>query len=283
MKAKTLTITAIALFIIVHVEAQTDNNIKLYEGTDSVITIHTGGRNAWVVTKDSVIIIRKELLGLEDASKKGKSNKSYKYYKELEELVSFSGKIIEWKHNENFIYNGFLLQSETETRLIKFHPVLGVKIRALEENVEVSGTLAKFKDKGNKVMGLIQIHDNKDTVYRSMNPVFHKVLFDSANAITNSGTIKNIKYYGRWYIGKCILEDNVILNFYPFNKKSFPRNLKVGTTIEYTGTEQQLKPGEVMEGDYKVINCIVVSVNGKKYRQIKGSTGYYVQSEYGMY
>ena len=144
MKARILIVTAIALFIIVHVEAQTDNNIKLYEGTDSVITIHTGGRRAWIETKDSVIIMRKDLLGLEDMTQKRKSVKKSEI---IEELYSFSGKIVEWRYNDNFICNGFLLQSEKETRLIKFNPTLGAAIKSLDENVEVIGTLAKSKNK----------------------------------------------------------------------------------------------------------------------------------------
>ena len=278
MKAKILTITAITLLITVHVEAQTNNNIKLYEGTDSATTIHTGGRDAWVVTKDSVIIIRKELLGLEDTPKKRKSG-NYK----LEKLESFSGKIIEWRYNANFIYNGFLLQSETETRLIKFHPVLGAEIRALGENVEVTGTFAKYKDKGNKVMGLIQIHNNKDTVYKGMTPVYHKVLFDSANTITNSGVIKEIEYYSdNKHIRKCVLENNVVLRFSSFIKNSHPRNLKAGTTIEYTGTEQRIKFGEVMAGDYKIVYCITVLIDGKVYRINREGMKDMVELEYGM-
>ena len=129
-------------------------------------------------------------------------------------------------------------------------------------------------------MGLVQIHDRKDTIYKSMNPVFHKVLMDSANAISSSGKIKEVEYCG-WYIRRCVLEDNVVLRFPGYLKKSYPRNLKVGTTIEYTGVEQHLKSGEVMERDYKIIHCISVLVNGTEYIQCRG--GWHIESEYGMY
>jgi len=280
MKANFLILTAIALFITMDTEAQTDK-VKLYEGTDSATTIHTGGRTVWVESKDSIILIRKDLLELEDMNQKRKSVKKSEI---IEELYSFSGKIKEWQYNDNFIYNGFLLQSETETRLIKFHPVLGAKIRALGDSVEVIGTIAKYKDKRNKVMGLVQIHNNKDTIYSSMTPAFHKIVFDSVNTITDSGTIKKIEYHSDKHIRRCLLDNNVVLRFLPFTDKSYPRNIKAGTTIGYIGIEQHVNIGEVKSGDYKIVHCITIFIDGKEYQlRKKWQGGYMVELEYGTY
>ena len=211
MKAKFLILTALALFITINMKAQRYIAITLHEGTDSAMVIMASNEIVIVSTKDSTAILRRYMVDIEGFPQKKQSRRKSKYY-ELQKLYSFSGKIVEWRYNDNFICNGFLLQSEKETRLIKFNPTLGAAIKSLDENVEVIGTLAKSKNKGNKMMGLVQIHDRKDTIYKSMNPVFHKVLLDSANAISSSGKIKEVEYCG-WYIRRCVLEDNVVLRF----------------------------------------------------------------------
>ena len=278
MKAKFLILIVIALFVTMNTEAQKKEPIIV----DSATAIHIGSTHAWVETKDSIILMRKDFLGLENVSQEKKSDEDSEYGK-LEELNSFSGKIIEWNYNANYICNGFLLQTEKETLLVKFNTTLGAKIKSLDENVEVSGSIAQFTENGNRVFGLVQVGDKKDTVYSSINYVFYKVLFDSANIIKDSGKISEIEYKedGKT-IKKCVLEDNILLRFSPFGKKPHPQNLKVGSTIEYTGGERYLKSGEVMKGDYKIIQCATVLIDGIEYRQLEEGIGYYMESGQGI-
>ena len=264
MKAKIFILTAIVLFLTMNTEAQRNKPIILHEGTDSAVTILTTNNEAIVFTKDSTVIMRKDMLEMDALSQNRKSGKKSKYYK-LQELESFSGKNIQWRHNTNFIYNGFYLQSENETFLVEFDSKLATRIKDLDENVEVSGMITNYTDNEKRVIRMISVHDKKDTIYSNMYLVFYSLKSDSGKIINRSGKINQIQYAKNGRIVGCVLDNNIVLDFNKYAEQQLSKELKVGLTVDYTGTEQYLREGQIMSEDYAIVNCHTISINGVNY------------------
>ena len=264
MKAKFLILIAIALFITMNMEAQRNIAIILHEGTDSATVIMASNEIVIISTKDSTAILRRDMVDIEGFPQKRQSKRKSKYYG-LQELESFSGRITQWRHNTNFIYNGFYLQTENETFFVEFDSELATRIKALDENVEVSGMITKYTDNEKRVIRMIRINDKKDTIYSNMYLVFYSLKSDSGKIINRSGKIDQIQYAKNGNIVGCVLENNIVLDFNKHAEKQLSKELKVGLTVEYTGTEQCLREGQIMSGDYAIVNCHTISINGTNY------------------
>jgi len=264
MKAKFLILTALALFITMNMKAQRNIAITLYEGTDSAMVIMASNEIVIVSTKDSTAILRRDMVDIEGFPQKKQSRRKSKYY-ELQKLESFFGRITQWHHNDNFIYDGFYLQTENETFLVEFNSTLAIRLKALDENVEVNGMITKYTDNENRVIRMISVHDRKDTIYSNMYFVFYSLKSDSGKIINRSGKIDQIQYAKNGNIVGCVLENNIVLDFNKHAEKQLSKELKVGLTVKYTGKEQYLREGQIMNGDYTIINCHTISINETNY------------------
>ena len=261
MKARYLILTAISL-LFTCAKAQSYESIKLYEGTDSAVSIFVHSDDVWVYTKDSVIILRRDIFEAGDLHRETKSNKNSK--RSLEEIQTYSGKITSWHYERNYKYDGFYLQTGKDSLLVDFHSDLAARLMALKEDVEVS-VVPKYRGKKYKVVRMLRVHDGKDTVYANMNPVFHKIHFNKENAIKGKGTIAQLPKKERGRYESCLLDNNVLLRFLFHAPKSISRKLKTGIVIEYTGQEDPLREGEVRAKDYKIFHCLTITIDGKEY------------------
>jgi hypothetical protein len=266
MKVKHLVLAAIIFLLAIplHVEAQNYESIDLYKGTDSAIHISLFKNEVWITTNDSLVIMRRDVWELNNTNQRVKKNR---HLPAVQEILSFSGKIIGWHHSQNFRIDGFYLQTGKDTILVDFiNPTLAARAKNLNENVEVSGTFARFPSKeGHRVLRMTKIQDEKDTIYRPMNYVFYKNNFTSENILTGSGKITQLQS-PKSILMYAIVEDKVVLQFTFFKKtKSVSRKLKIGSFVEYTGEEIPLREGEIIDGNYKVIRCHTITIDGKQY------------------
>lgn len=262
MKTKYLILAAISL-LFTCAKAQSYESIKLYEGTDSAVSIFVHSDDVWVYTKDSLIIMRKDLW---DSNNIGETKKSRKKSKSssLQEIKSYSGKITQWEHNTYYKVNGFYLETENETLLVRFNPNLAAKIKKLDEQVKVKGTISKHSTTKKKIIRMVEVQDIKDTVHSNPTIAVYKKISIDGNLISGSAKITQIKGK-RKNIFTCTLDNHVRLNFCFFRETIALQELQTGMSIEYTGYEIPLQEGEIIDGENKVIFCKSLTINGNLY------------------
>lgn len=267
-----LSIIVFLLAVPLSMKAQKAEYIRLNEGTDSAVKIRIYDDYVWIDTRDSLVIMRRDLWDSKNVNQRKKTKKN-SYFPPVEELHTFSGKIIGWHHNQNFRLDGFFLQTENDTLRVEFIPSMATRIKALDESVEVSGTIRKHKKKKRGIIQLVKIQDTKDTIYRDMKFVFYANRRIPEQIIHGSGKINQIissefKFNKSIDIQSCILDSNTVLRFSitSFEKiNPILEKLDTNLIIKYSGQEIPLRAGEVIDGNYKVILCYTITIDGTEY------------------
>lgn len=289
---KTRFVISIVTFLLIlpfNMEAQKRKSITKIKSTDSLAnTLIIDDDYVKIYTNDSLIIIRKdiwesenmenlkELWNLKELSKKElkklNKSKSETEPKSLQEIKSYSGKIIQWHHNHTFKCDGFYFQTKDDTLLVKFTPKLATRIKSLDKHVEVSGIIEKRPIDDEEIIWLTQVNDKKDTIHSSLIHVFHKEYYPSGeNLVEENAKIAEIKYTKKGRIYACVLDNHVVLRFLFYAPKSLSQKLQIDLPIKYTGYEIMLREGEVIEGNYEVLRCFTITIDGEKQTLYRGN------------
>ena len=198
------------------------------------------------------------------ARSKMKTHREWLENRKIEEVFSFSGKIIQWHSNEDLIYDGFYLLTEDDTCLVRFEKTLGSRIRSIGHDVSLRGNIVKCSE-DIKVINLVNIKGEGDIIYSNGS---YNGFFFRSNPVDfqkGEGKIKEFVYSKKQNIVGYILENDVILHVSTYATEQLSDSIQIGTTIEYTGIERKIKDGEVAVGNYKNIHCQSITINGKQY------------------
>ena len=183
----------------------------------------------------------------------------------LQPVTLVFGQPTSWVNNENFVYNGFFLQSATDRILIKFPSYMGTKIRAavrIGVIVNVSGVVTTNLI-GDKEMKLVKLITDKVVLY-DVKPSVKKIK-KNIEVIKNDGIVSTIQTDTSGKIRGFYLKSMTILRV-PITIGEQLRNiLKEGDSISYTGTKRIVLDGEASSNLYEIIICKTITVNGKEY------------------
>ena len=176
--------------------------------------------------------------------------------------VVISGTITEWTHNDDFLYVGFYLQSNDGSYYVKFPPHMAKDVYSCEKNVTVQGTL-KYSPEGVREINMNSIEGNGLVVNHIPPTRPTKVPF--ADIVSGKGTAVQLQQNKKGDLAGYVLDNNILLRVPPHIARRLTQLIQEKTVLEYTGVVKTLKEGEMSKGDYTIIHCQTITVNGTQY------------------
>jgi len=184
----------------------------------------------------------------------------------LQKITTYTGEVQEWVNNDDFLLNGFYLQTIDTRYLVTFLPNMGSTLRAnikTENTISVNG-IEQTTRNGVKVIqleSLIAANGVKVNVTPPDNSEKPSVL----EYKKGSGTITDLQQDNQGKVIGYIVDNSTILCLPPnVIQQLSTMNLR-GTTVSYNGSLQVLNHGEFPVNDYSVIHCKTITINGKEY------------------
>jgi len=183
----------------------------------------------------------------------------------LKEITTISGTVSKMNTNDDFVYDGFYLNSSGGPVLVKFPPHLGSQITALAgqgSQVSIKG-FEEAAPNGEKAFRMKLITANGKTVEDT--PPAVPQAPPQEVSVTESGTITDLQKNkeGNAVVG--IFVDNTILKMPPHLYQQLGQALVKGAKISFTGFKKPDHSGEVAEKKFNIVHARTISVNGKEY------------------
>jgi len=206
------------------------------------------------------------LIAISFSSIAQKDHKKSKHKKEtLKEIKVFKGLVGTWANNENFIYDGFYLQTSTVRILVKFPTHMGEQLtKALKTGSTITVNGAECSDSlMPKEIKFVSIISDGMTINNV--PLVSKNIEPSKEFINGNGKIIELQKDNKENVNGFILDNKTILRVSPQIAKQIEKIAAVGTQISFSGMKKSLKEGEVASVSYSIIHCKTISVNGKQY------------------
>ena len=175
------------------------------------------------------------------------------------------GQPTSWVNNEDFVYDGFYIQSVSDRILVKFPTYMGIKIRAsvrLGIIVNVSGVVTTNLI-GDKEMKLVKLITDNDVIY--INQPKYKPTNGKTVIVKDEGKITQVQIDKDGNIKGYILDDKKILRI-PVSVGEQLRNIiSEGSFISYVGVNRTIAVGEASSKLYDVVICKTITINGKEF------------------
>ena len=178
----------------------------------------------------------------------------------LTKVSAFTGTIVKWHSNVDYIYNAFDLKVGDEVYYVGFPTTLGSKIRSIGDNVTVNGTIKKEANK----IHLVSIKGKGEMIYaKNTDDATPIVLPDEFKSGKGKMTGQMINEWGK-PIG-IMVDDNIFLKMPLQAAEQLGIMLEYNAIVEYTGMVKNLKKGEVADKSNIVIHCHTITINGTQY------------------
>lgn len=211
----------------------------------------------------TTIVITLLLAVIYTADAQGEKRGAKKENKILKQVSVFSGKVGDWKNNDNFVYDGFYLQTEKGVLLIRFSSYMGSQLTtALKTGNTI--TVNGVENKKTKDIKLVSATADGVTIYDTP-PAIATEKVAANEFIKGSAKISEIQKDKRGKAIGFLLDNKTILRMKLNAKDEFMKLAIIGTEISYTGVKKVLHNGEVASVSYTIIHCKTITINGKQY------------------
>ncbi|MGM5629383.1 hypothetical protein O2K51_00670 [Apibacter raozihei] len=182
----------------------------------------------------------------------------------VEKVTAVNGVVNEWIYNDDFIYDGFTLQSGNEELFVKIPKHMGKVLRnsIAKNNITVNGVV-KYSPEGNKELKWVSIVTNGKNIYdipkeRPEQPPVEKF-------VNGSGKVLKFQQNERGDTHGIFLDNKTLLRI-PAHKFSLLSSLlQTGKTIQFTGFEKPKNEDEAVADNYSVIKLETLTVDGEQY------------------
>ena len=167
--------------------------------------------------------------------------------------------------NNDFVYDGFCILNGSDSLFVKFPPHLGsqvTKIATVGKTITVNG-VAHLSPSGQKEIKMASITAGGQTISNS--PPSVPVTPVAETSVSGSGKLNSLQTNHEGRVRGLILENNIILKIPPHVSEQLSGMLQTGASVSYTGNKKATQNGEVSSGNYTIIHCITITVNGKQY------------------
>jgi len=185
--------------------------------------------------------------------------------KPLQQVTSFTGEVLGWANNEDYVFNGFYLQTSITKYLVTFPPHMGSDLTTAIKRgntVTVNG-VEKTNPTGEKEIKLVSVTANGTTINETSPAKPANIAKEEF--VNGSGKIGEVQKDKSGKIKGYILDNKTILRV--------PSNVSgqlfiiavVDAPVSYSGVKQVLRSGEVAVDSYTIIKCKTITINGKEY------------------
>jgi len=184
--------------------------------------------------------------------------------KPLEDVSTFSGQVASWASNDDFVYDGFYLQTGSEKLLVRFSRHMGIDLNsAIKAGNMITIKAVALPDTATlRTVRLVSISIGGNNIYNTPRP--SKKFGTDEEFIFGSGKISHVQKDTENNSIGFILSDNTILRL-PFSAADqLSTTATVGAYVSYTGY-QVLRHGEYAPVYYTIVRCNSITINDKQY------------------
>ncbi len=185
----------------------------------------------------------------------------------LQEITIYTGQAGDWVANNDYVYDGFYLQTNGTKQLVKFAPHLGEQLKASVKNgssITVKGVEHITPD-GVKEIRLMSLNAGgkmiADTGGKKPIPGSEPTEISASG----NGKISEVQKGKRGETIGFVLDNKTILRMPPHVAAQLDNTATTGATISYTGNKKAMHDGEVASGNYTIIHTKTITINGKEY------------------
>jgi hypothetical protein len=183
----------------------------------------------------------------------------------LQQVTAFSGEVISWVNNDDYVYNGFCLQTSSTKFLVHFPAHMGRELTAAIKTgntITVNG-VENTTPSGEKEIKLVSVTANGTTINEK--PPVKPTTPPAEEFINSSGKISELQKGKQGEVKGYILDNKTILRVSPNVAQQLKTLAIAGANISYSGEKQILHNGEVAMDSYTIIHCKTITINGKEY------------------
>lgn len=183
----------------------------------------------------------------------------------LRAVTTTQGKVVKLKENNDFTFDGFYILNGTDSLLIKFPAHMGTQISPLTRlgsQVSVSGVLEN-PPFGTKEIRMVNITAGGKTITDT--PPVAPAAPAQETATTGNGKVTSFQKDREGKINGLFVDNKTVLRLPPHATSQIENSVTIGATIAYSGNQKTKQQGEVSLGDYKVIRCSTITINGQQY------------------
>jgi len=183
----------------------------------------------------------------------------------LAAITTVEGKIVKLQGNDDFVFDGFYMLSNSDTVLVKFPAHIGAQLFPIAKQnaqINVSGVFenAGF---GPKQMRMISVTSAGKTLTdtppaASTSPV-------QQTQTTGSGKITSLQTDREGRVNGVFIDSKTLLKLPPHVALQLGTSLGKGESIAYTGNLKSKEQGEVVLQDFKVVHGSTITVKGQQY------------------
>jgi len=199
------------------------------------------------------------------SSAQTKTTKPKENEKPLQQVTAFTGQVSGWVNNDDFVYNGFYLQTASTKFLVNFPTHMGNELTTAIKtgNTILVNGVEKTSPQGEKEIKLVSITANGTTINET--PPVKPATPSAAEFINGSGKISELQKDKQGKIKGYILDNKTILRIPANVAQQLNKKAIEGVAISYSGAKQMLHTGEVAVASYTIIHCKTITINGKEY------------------
>ncbi len=183
----------------------------------------------------------------------------------LQQVNAYNGQVGEWTTNDDFIYDGFYLQSTQGKFLVKFPAHMGDQLlKTIKKGnaVTVNG-VEEINPAGEREIRLVNLIANGKTIVDAPPATLPD---PSAETQTSgSGKITAFQKNREGEVNGYILDEKIILRVPPHVNRQLDTLIAKGSAVSYSGIKKSATNGEASSGNYTIIHCQTITVNGTQY------------------
>lgn len=184
---------------------------------------------------------------------------------QLQQVVVYTGQVGEWVTNDDYVYDGFYLQTAQEKLPVKFPPHLGTQLTTAVKkgsNITINGT-AEVNPWGEKEIRMVSITANGQTIYDT--PPATPLSPPVETLMTGSGKITALQKNREGMVNGYILDNKTIIRVPPHIAMQLSQIAVAGSDVSFTGMKKTTQNGEATTGNYTIVHAQTITVNGTQY------------------
>jgi len=185
--------------------------------------------------------------------------------KPLQQVTTFTGQAGDWVNNDDYVFNGFYLQTSSTKYLVNFPTHMGKELTTAIKTgntISVNG-VEQTTPQGEKAIKLVSITANGTTINET--PPVKPATPPKEEFLNGSGKISELQKDKQGKVKGYILDNKTILRIPPNVAQQLNKVAVAGAAISYSGSKQVLHDGEVALDSYNIIHCKTITLNGKQY------------------
>lgn len=183
---------------------------------------------------------------------------------QLQQVSTYKGNVVKMNLNDDYVYDGFYMLNNGDSVLVKFPPHLGTQITGAVKtgsSVSVSGVM-NVSPIGVKEIRMISITSGSNTIADTAAPMATQPLETYTNG---NGKITQLQTNREGMVNGLIVDNKTVLRIPPHIANQLQSIAQLNSSVAYTGMKKTSSNGEVSAGDYMIVHCRTITINGQQY------------------